>query len=111
MTGLILFMFRLFDFVLDRQKLFAVLLIGLWLLIPCNLLQPVSALFDDVEQEEPLESIALNRGLNTYEAERQLSLKAGSAWPGGHVIVALTLRSHRSNPRRSVIRDLRIYTL
>jgi hypothetical protein len=76
-------MLRRFYIAHCHQKLLAIFLIGFWLLMPVNVPQLDPEILDGIEQEEPLESKALDPGSDNYRAKRRLSVEAVPVWTAG----------------------------
>lgn len=101
-------MLRRFYIAHHHQKLLVIFLIGFWLLMPVNVPQLDPEILDGIEQEEPLESKALDPGSDNYRAKRRLSVEAARVWTTEG---ALTLASRRTSPQRTPKRQLKIYNL
>jgi hypothetical protein len=82
-TTRIVKMLRRFYIAHHRQKLLVIFLIGFWLLMPVNVPQLDPEIFDGMEQDEPLESKALDPGSDNYRAKRRLSVEAARVWTTG----------------------------
>lgn len=67
----------------SHHKLLAILLIGFWLLMPAGLPQLDPEIFDGMEQQEPIESRALDPGSDNYRAKRRLFPQAALPWISG----------------------------